>query len=367
LFLTLKVFSTTGGIEKVCRVMGKALYEQGLQSNLPVRIFSMHDKKDSAEANEYFPAEIFCGYNAAKSKFVTEAILTGIKSHVVILSHINLLVAGWMIKKLSPDTKVILLAHGIEIWHPLNKQKLMMLHSCDEIISVSMFTMQKVMDLHGIPQNKCAVLNNCIDPFLDAKPDKVRDAVLMQRYNFTQNDIIIFTLTRLSERDRYKGYENVINAIATLKNKHKSLKYLLAGSYDASEKIYIDAMIKRAGLQENIILTGFIPDEELPAHFSLADIYIMPSKKEGFGIVFIEAMFYGVPVIAGDEDGSVDALLNGKLGMLIPTENAKATESALQEIIYNTEKYIPDHKLLMQHFGYEAYKRKLKTIVGEFN
>lgn len=347
--------------------MGKALYEEGLQRRLPVRIFSMHDKKGSANGNEYFPAEMFCGYDAAKSKFVTAAILTGVKSNVVILSHINLLLAGWMIKKLSPRTKVILLAHGIEIWQQLNKQQLIMLQSCDKIVSVSNFTMQKVMDLHGIPKEKCVVLNNCIDPFLDAKPYKERDAVLMKRYNITPNDTIIFTLTRLSERDRYKGYENVITAIGSLNNKNKSLKYLLSGSYDALEKKYIDAMIKKGGLQENIILTGFIPDEELPSHFSLADIYIMPSKKEGFGIVFIEAMFYGVPVIAGDEDGSVDALMNGKLGMLIPTENAKATEMALQEIITNRENYIPDHNLLMQHFGYESYKRKLGKIVGEYN
>ena len=70
-------------------------------------------------------------------------------------------------------------------------------------------------------------------------------------------------------------------------------------------------------LSESVIFTGYVKDEEVAAHFSIADIYIMPSTKEGFGIIFIEAMFYGKPVIAGNKDGSADALQNGTLGILV--------------------------------------------------
>lgn len=76
------------------------------------------------------------------------------------------------------------------------------------------------------------------------------------------------------------------------------------------------------------MLTGFIPDHELEDHYNLCDVFAMPSKGEGFGIVFLEAMACGKPVLAGNKDGSVDAVLNGELGVLVdPDDVAQITEA----------------------------------------
>jgi glycosyltransferase involved in cell wall biosynthesis len=89
----------------------------------------------------------------------------------------------------------------------------------------------------------------------------------------------------------------------------------------------------------------------------------MPSKKEGFGIVFIEAMHYGLPVIAGSIDGSADALCNGRLGVLVNPDDQVEINNALQKVIAQKEKYLPNRELLMQHFSYAAYKSKLSQLV----
>ena len=68
----------------------------------------MHDAADDALGNIYFPAEYFVGYNASKAAFIKDAVLEGVKSKVVILSHFNLLLAAWLIKKINPNTKIIL-------------------------------------------------------------------------------------------------------------------------------------------------------------------------------------------------------------------------------------------------------------------
>ena len=96
----------------------------------------------------------------------------------------------------------------------------------------------------------------------------------------------------------------------------------------------------------------------------MADLYVMPSTKEGFGIVFIEAMYYGLPVIACNKDGSADALLNGKLGLLIEPNSAREIELAVNKIINNVDAYKPNHNLLMENFGYDAYKKKLDKILS---
>ena len=69
LFLTLRIFSATGGIEQVCRVAGKALYELGLQYGGSVKILSMHCSKDAADGNRYFPQTVFNGFNNNKPDF----------------------------------------------------------------------------------------------------------------------------------------------------------------------------------------------------------------------------------------------------------------------------------------------------------
>lgn len=368
LFLTLKVFSATGGIEKVCRVAGKALYEYGLEKNKPVKIYAMHGPKGIASGNKYFPAEIFRSFGKARFRYVKDAVLAGRESETVIMSHINLLVVGWLIKKLKPSVNLVLIAHGIEVWKPLSFYKRHMLKACDKIVSVSHFTEDRVRELHSVPVKKSSVLNNCIDPFLVKPEKKVKDPSLMKRYGLADDDIVLFTLTRLSEKDRYKGYDRVLRSMAELIKEEGTaaakVKYLLAGSYEEAEKQFIDQLIDELQLEGRVILSGFVADEELPAHFSLADIYIMPSVKEGFGIVFVEAMYYDLPVIAGNADGSSDALLNGKLGLLIDPYNPAEIKAAVMKMISKREQYKPDHDLLMKHFSYEVYKQELEKIIA---
>jgi phosphatidyl-myo-inositol dimannoside synthase len=363
LFLTLKVFSATGGIEKVCRIAGKALYEMGLRESNNISIYSMHDPQNCAEGNVYFPAEIFKGFGAAKITFIKEAVKVGSKSKVVFISHINLMLVGWLIKKIKPSVKIILMAHGIEVWKPLSSRQKMLLAACDTIVSVSSFTKEKISMLHNIPSSKSVVLNNCIDPFLIKPAIKKRDEAMMQRYGILDDDKVLLTLTRLSNKDRYKGYDFILDALRDIVKKYPKVKYILAGSYETEEKKYIEEKIKRFDLNSNIIITGFIAEEELPNLFSMADIYVMPSVKEGFGIVFIEAMYYGVPVIAANVDGSTDALLQGKLGYLIPPENPLKIAEAVEAIFENEKTSTPNYKLLMESFGYSTYKNKLEKVV----
>ena len=166
LFLTLRIFSATGGIERVCRIAGKALYELGLQYGGTVKVFSMYGRPDNADRNNYFPQLLFTGFNGDKIRYVRRAISEGRRSKVVLMSHINLLVVGYFIKFFRPSVKLVLLAHGIEVWKPLPGWRKKMLLKCDLILPVSHFTKEKMKTLYGIPEEKFSVLNNCLDPIL---------------------------------------------------------------------------------------------------------------------------------------------------------------------------------------------------------
>ncbi len=364
LFLTLRTFSKTGGIEKVSKVAGKALYELCEESGGTLKVCSMYDTKTDSD-EKYFPKKNFTGFGIQKLKFSFSCVYEGVKNETVILTHINLLPIGFLIKFFSSKTRLVLITHGIEAWPSFHGIKKRMLHKCDEIVSVSNYTKEVISRRNGFPDANIRVLNNCLDPFLELPVIREKDGGLLKKYRIKKDDTVLMTVTRLAYRERYKGYDIVIDSLQKLRKDHPDLKYLIVGKYDNKEKERLDRLIEKAGLKNQVIFAGFVPDAELADHFNLADIYIMPSEKEGFGIVFIEAMYYNKPVIAGNKDGSADALLNGKLGLLVDPKSGEEVREAITKIILDKEKYLPDQQLLMENFSYPVYKEKWKEILEE--
>ena len=364
MFLTLRTFSLTGGIEKVSKVAGKALNDLCEEAGKEITIFSMYDVPADMD-EKYFPKKNFTGFGVRRLSFTQKAFLSGIRNDVVILSHINLLPVGYLVKLFSPKTRLVLIAHGIEVWKTFSGLKKKMLFACDRILSVSQYTKEVIKELNHFPAEKIEVLNNCLDPFLEEPVKKEKDKSLLDKYCLHKDDLVLMTLTRLAASERYKGYDIVIESLLELREKIPALKYLIIGKYDEEEKQRLDKLIGEAGLDSHVIFTGFVPDEELAEHFNLADIYIMPSEKEGFGIAFIEAMYYNKPVIAGNKDGSSDALLGGKLGLLVNPSSKEDVSEAIENIIGKKGQYLPDRKLLMEHFSFEVYKDKWKEVLEE--
>lgn len=365
LFLTLKVFSATGGIEKVSRLAGKALGELGDEQGFDVTVYSAYDESADIDP-KYFSPSSFKGFGADRSRFVLHSIKKGRGASVVLLSHINLLSIGYVIKQLSPSVKLVLLAHGIEVWRPLSALKRRMLEACDLVMPVSHFTKEKMMALYGLSPAKFHVVNNCLDPFLQPPQTSEKGGDLLKRYGLSRDNKILLTLTRLSHKERYKGYDEVLMALKALKKEIPELRYLIVGKYDTAEKARLDRLVLQQGLEDEVVFAGFVPDNELAAHFCLSDIYVMPSRKEGFGIVFIEALFYGKPVIAGNVDGSVDALAAGKFGFLVNPDHPEEIKQSIKHILAGGAGLTPLHDEVVGRFGFPVYKNALWQALQSF-
>jgi phosphatidyl-myo-inositol dimannoside synthase len=363
LFLTLNIFSATGGIEKVCRAAGKALYEIATENGNEVVIYSMHDKSENIN-EAYFPEPLFKAFDRQKLKFTLSALFNERGADMVLLSHINLLPIGYLLKKLSPKSTLVLIAHGIEVWDRLPQLKLHMLNAVDLFLPVSNYTATQLQETNRIDAEKIRVVNNCLDPFLKNDPQTGMQDNLRNRYHFSNDDLVLLTVTRLKHSEQYKGYDKVIASLADMKKNSCNVKYLIVGKYDNEEKKRLDAMIMQHQLQEDVVFAGFVPDQELSAHFNLADVYIMPSTGEGFGIVFIEALSFGLPVIAGNQDGSVDALGNGQFGLLVNPNNPSELTEAISKMAANRQAYVPDQEKVAERFGFETYKNNLRRVLG---
>lgn len=365
LFLTLKIFGFTGGIEKVCRAICRSLYDLSEEKLVDPMVHCMYDKSFDRDSR-YLKKQQYAGFNGNRKSFVVKSFLKGIRSDVVILSHINLLSIAYLIKRFSPKTKVYLIAHGIEIWRKLPEAKLKALNKLDKIIAVSHFTKEKIKTEHKINDNNIEVLNNCLDPFYYFPKDFSKPDALLKRYNLKKESTVIMCLSRLSSSEKYKGYDNVIKILPNLIQKNPEIIFLLAGKADEEEQLRLKKLIAEFKIKNNIRMIGFVDEAELSDHFLLSDIFVMPSKKEGFGIVFIEAMASGLKVIAGNKDGSVDALNNGKLGKLVDPDDLNQVENALSELLdspFNKEEKIALQKRVFETFNYQDYRNNLKNLI----
>lgn len=370
LFIYLNAFSGTGGIEKFNTCIMKSLYEYSLIEN--PNNYSNISLIDKLVDTRYIPQILLHGFNKQKIKAIIYACMKIIETDVIILGHTNLLVLGlWTL--LFPNKKLLIIAHGIEVWQELPFWKKKVLQNCDMILAVSEHTKQQIIAKHQINETKIEVFHNTINPFFELPTSFEKPNYLLDRYKITNHIIsntnrkIFLTLARLSSAEQYKGYDKVLEAMPTVLQKYPNCKYIIAGKYDKIEYHRIMEIITEKNLENSVILTGFVKDEELIDHYLLADTFIMPSRGEGFGIVYLEAMACGVAVIAGNADGSKDALRDGELGTLV---NPESIEEIAQAMILHIENPLNNNQKsklqqdVMSYFGFEKFKERTAEIMN---
>ncbi|MBD1392911.1 glycosyltransferase family 4 protein [Mucilaginibacter glaciei] len=363
--LSLQIFNTTGGIQKMVRTLAHALDTLSKKRGWAFKLSSLYDDKADL-MTQYLPSEKFEGYNEHVIRFILKTVFFKNKPDILILTHINLAVIGVLTRWFNPKCQILLFAHGIEVWRPLGLYKKLILSYADKIVCVSSFTKQQMYNWHKVPLTKCHVLNNAVDPFIALPEEFLKPVYLQDRYSIKNDQPILFTLTRLASTEQYKGHDTVLLALSKLKVDFPNIRYILSGKYDTKEGIRVKKMIAELNLADHVTLTGFIDEGELADHFLLADAFVLPSKKEGFGIVFIEALACGLPVICGDADGSLDAILNGELGTAVNADDSDELAACIKKLLsepLTIEKRRALQSNCLKQFNENAYIDKLEQLL----
>lgn len=296
----------------------------------------------------------------------TEGMLAAIRERpaLIITSHLHFLPAIRFAQKFC-HARIASVLHGIEAWRELPSGRLRALRSADNLFAVSRFTCEEARKRHGLDARRIAVLPNTFDPVrfsVGAKPSH-----LLERHGLRQDQPVILTVSRLAASEQRKGHDQVIRSLAIIRQRFPSVRYIIGG--DGPYRRDLEALAENLGLAEHVIFTGRIAGEELPSYYRLCDLFAMPSTKEGFGIVFLEAMACGKPVIAGNLDGSVDALAEGKLGALVnPNDVDEIARTAVQildgthpnRLLFDAEGL---RREVIRQFGWEAFVANVKRAM----
>jgi glycosyltransferase involved in cell wall biosynthesis len=300
-----------------------------------------------------------------KFLFVIESFFKFIfyRPDLILCNHINFAPLASFYKKIF-KVNFVVICHGVEVWDIKSTLKKESLRQAKIIISVSKFTTQKLEN--QIPElednKKIFLLPNSVNE-KEFYP-KQKPQWLLDKYKLTDKNKVILTVARLSSADKYKGYDKVIQALPKILEQIPEARYMIVGDGDDINRI--KELIESLSLQNHVILTGKV--KETVDYYNIADVFVMPSKGEGFGIVFIEALACGVPVIAGNKDASKEALLNGELGILVYPDNVDEIAEAIIKVLKGeAPKHLYDKNYLRQkvieNFSFEVFKNRVKIFL----
>src|SRR5437667_8172924 len=220
----------------------------------------------------------------------------------------------------------------------------------------------------NLDPNRIALLPDTFDPeefYPGRKPH-----YLLKRYGLTTNQPVILTIARLASAERYKGYDQLLRALPLVREQVSNVRYILGGR--GPDRPRIEALIRELNVSASVTLAGYVADYELRGHYNLCDVFAMPSRGEGFGIVFLEALACGKPVIAGNTDGSVDAALNGRLGVLVDPGNVDEISMALMQVLSKRHPLQilkqPDalRSGVINAYGYKRFVERVREIIQPF-
>jgi glycosyltransferase involved in cell wall biosynthesis len=260
---------------------------------------------------------------------------------LVICGHVNLLPIA--------IGKPLLIVHGIEAW----KRRHTPIAQCSGIVSVSAVTRDRLVGWSGY-EGPTFVLPNAVH--LEQYGVREKRADLIARYHL-QGKRVLLTVGRLDAAERSKGFDEVLDVLRDLP---EDVVYMIAGGGNDAPRLQKRA--RELGVASRVVFTGIFLEDEKPDLYNLADVYVMPSRGEGFGFVFLEAMACGVPVIASKLDGGREALLNGQLGLLVDPTNPAEIRAAIMETLERGKRGVPPE---LAHFSFENFATRSKEIIAQ--
>jgi len=233
----------------------------------------------------------------------------------VVCGHVNLLPLAVPIGKIK-RVPLVLQVHGIDVWKQPAASARFWLRQVDAIWSVSAVTRDRMNGWARLPLSRYSILPNTFHPQLYGLA--ARRADLIARYKLEGRKVIM-TLARLAGDERYKGIDEILEVMPELLIEEPRLVYLVVG--DGDDQPRLEAKASALGIADKVIFTGYVDESQKADHLRLADVFALPGRGEGFGIVYLEALACGVPVVGSQLDGSREALRGGALGELAdPTD-----------------------------------------------
>lgn len=263
---------------------------------------------------------------------------------------------AWLMKKIL-NIPYILSFHGLDIsMAQMTKRRKkwfrFLVNSASKIIVNSDFTKQKLILVMGTVKAPIEIVYPCasILPLNEYSDLILNDFV--DRYS-VKNKKIILSVGRLVER---KGFDQMIRVVSNIRRKMPFIHYFIVGR--GPDKNRLESIVVHHNAEKYVTILSDVSDDELPYFYKLADLFVMLPREladgdvEGFGIVFLEANLFHLPVLAGNSGGVPEAVENNVSGVLVDSSDIMQIQQAAESLLKNDE-----NRRLMGDLGFERAQR----------
>lgn len=356
LLLSPELFLAEGGIARIMRLYLKALGEicgpTGRVDSLVLNDRPERDERLVRYTNERLGEAVGCG--GRKFLFVRQAIRLGRQADLLVCGHLHHLAIAQLVRLFNPKLKYCLVAHGIEVWRPYRGLERRALQGAHRIFCVSEYTRRQMLRFNpGLEAGRVVVVPNALDPFFSPETSAAGVAVAFAGPR-------ILTVSRLTIADDYKGIDTLIEALPLLKRDFPFIQLRIVGKGDDQPRLAV--LATRLGVAGAVVFTGPISDEALRSEYAGCDIFALPSRKEGFGLVYLEAMSYGKPCIAARAGGAPE-VVNDAVGALVEYGDIPALAAAVADLTLRPR----DSEIVRRHAGSFAFPAFQRCLAAALN
>ncbi|MEK7618646.1 MAG: glycosyltransferase family 4 protein [Patescibacteria group bacterium] len=333
----------------------------GIQRYTAELIGALESKKDARIATYFFTKKS----ELSKAVFAIKTLISIYfqRPDVILCAHIQYVQVCILAKRLF-GIPYALFCYGIEVWDKSrNITHRVLFEQATLLIAISPYTRDQITE--GLPQEEKKI--RIISPCVDDERFVLRESSRKDLPNgIGRKHPLILSVCRLSASERYKGYDDVLSALPRVLEHFPTAVYVIVGSGDDLKRVR--ARIVNEGLSNHVILADDIADDDLPHVYTACDVFCMPSREEGFGIVFLEAICSGKPVIAARSAGAVHALLAGAAGELIEPGETEELATCLIKTLDGGHGRDPMsvRRLIVDAFGRRAFRLAVHTLLDEF-
>ena len=353
LLLAPELFETMGGIPRILQLYLRALCELAVERDGAVRLVALNDTVvDSINArryaNERLENWLVCSRD--KKRFIRGALKMARGCDRIICGHVAQLPVAWVAKQLNPGLRYTLIAHGIEVWRKFPLAERIALRGAESIFCVSAYTRNELLaHCPGLRPERVLVVANALDPFFTIAPGAP----------LATCPPAILCVTRLTYEDRYKGVEDLIAALPAVRAAIPGATLRIVGR--GNDLPRLQGLAKRHHvLGEGAEFLGFLDDARLAEELRTCRLFALPSKKEGFGLVFLEAMAHGRPCL-GARAGGIPEVITPDTGVLADYGDIPGIAAACIEAL-RRDWDEPTILARAASFSYSPFKARLTSL-----
>jgi len=347
----------SGGIASLNRNILLALESLVLERGLKLYVVSLHDTPSDipsgAGAHIYYTA---C--SGDKKRFSAALMRYSFRARLTLVDHVRLALPLLPFSYLG-FRRLAIVAHGPEAWRNPKPLSIPLFQSADLCIANSAFTLRKMQERFSGFQGVSCPLGLAPEHNLhDVIPTPPSDSVFLKNLAGKKREIgpqMFLLVGRMHSQQEGKGHRDILRALTSSVEKHPDVQVVFAGTGDDSKAIAELAV--QLSLQSHVFMPGFVTREMLEQLYRVCYAFVMPSRQDGFGLVYLEAMNYGKPCVGCFDDGGECVVSHEETGFLV---HAETIDVELSEIFARLLKK-PSMAAKLGRAGFERLHREFSS------